>query len=164
MDEQTWAGETAQTLQSQGDTTMRVMVLVKADKNSEAGVLPDEKLLSDMGKFNEELAKAGIMLAGEGLHPSSKGARVRFSGNKRTVIDGPFSETKELIAGVWLWQVKSLDEAIEWVKRCPNPTGSESEIEIRQVFELEDFGAAATPEIRAQEDRVRAQVAARQSR
>jgi hypothetical protein len=164
MDEQTWAGETAQTLQSQGDTTMRVMVLVKADKNSEAGVLPDEKLLSDMGKFNEELAKAGIMLAGEGLHPSSKGARVRFSGNKRTVIDGPFSETKELIAGFWLWQVKSLDEAIEWVKRCPNPTGSESEIEIRQVFELEDFGAAATPEIRAQEDRVRAQVAARQSR
>jgi hypothetical protein len=143
---------------------MRVMVLVKADKNTEAGVLPDEKLLSDMGKFNEELAKAGIMLAGEGLHPSSKGARVRFSGNKRTVIDGPFSESKELIAGFWLWQVKSLDEAIEWVKRCPNPTGSESEIEIRQVFELEDFGAAATPEIRAQEDRVRAQVAARQSR
>jgi hypothetical protein len=143
---------------------MRVMVLVKADKNSEAGVLPDEKLLSDMGKFNEELAKAGIMLAGEGLHPSSKGARVRFSGNKRTVIDGPFSESKELIAGFWLWQVKSLDEAIEWVKQCPNPTGSESEIEIRQVFELEDFGAAATPEIRAQEDRVRAQVAARQSR
>jgi hypothetical protein len=143
---------------------MRVMVLVKADKNSEAGVMPDEKLLSDMGKFNEELAKAGIMLAGEGLHPSSKGARVRFSGNKRTVIDGPFSETKELIAGFWLWQVKSLDEAIEWVKRCPNPTGSESEIEIRPVFELEDFGAAATPEIRAQEDRVRAQVAAMQSR
>jgi hypothetical protein len=143
---------------------MRVMVLVKADKNTEAGVLPDEKLLSDMGKFNEELAKAGIMLAGEGLHPSSKGARVRFSGNKRTVIDGPFSESKELIAGFWLWQVKSLDEAIEWVKQCPNPTGSESEIEIRQVFELEDFGAAATPEIRAQEDRVRAQVAARQSR
>jgi hypothetical protein len=140
------------------------MVLVKADKNTEAGVLPDEKLLSDMGKFNEELAKAGVMLAGEGLHPSSKGARVRFSGNKRTVIDGPFSESKELIAGFWLWQVKSLDEAIEWVKRCPNPTGSESEIEIRQVFELEDFGAAATPEIRAQEDRVRAQVAARQSR
>jgi hypothetical protein len=141
---------------------MRVMVLIKADKNSEAGVMPNEKLLSDMGEFNEELAKAGIMLAGEGLQPSSKGARVRFSGEKRTVIDGPFAETKELIAGFWLWQVKSLDEAIEWIKRCPNPMGTESEIEIRPVFEMEDFGAALTPEIKAQEDRVRAQVAARQ--
>src|SRR5262245_38900973 len=138
------------------------MVLIKADTKSEAGVIPDEKLLSDMGKFNGELAKAGIMLAGEGLQPSSKGVRVRFSGEKRAVIDGPFAETKELIAGFWLWQVKSLDEAIEWVKRCPNPMGTESEIEIRPVFELEDFGAAATPEIKAQEDRVRAQVAARQ--
>jgi hypothetical protein len=140
---------------------MRVMVIVKADKNSEAGVMPDETLLADMGKFNEELAKAGIMLAGEGLQPSSKGARVRFSGDKRTVIDGPFSETKELVAGFWLWQVKSLDEAIEWVKRCPNPMGTESEIEIRPVFEMEDFGAAMTPELKAQEDRIRAQVASR---
>jgi len=133
------------------------MILVKADKNSEAGVLPDEKLLTDMGKYNEELVKAGIMLAGEGLHPSSKGARVRFSGSKRTVIDGPFAETKELIAGFWLWQVKSKEEAIEWVKRCPNPfPGTESEIEIRQVFEAEDFGAEFTPELREQEERVRA--------
>ena len=137
---------------------MRFMVIVKADKNSEAGVLPDEKLLTEMGKFNEELAKAGIMLAGEGLHPSSKGARVRFSGNKRTVIDGPFAKTKELIAGFWLWQVKSKQEAIEWVKRCPNPMpGTESEIEIRQVFEADDFGEAFTPELREQEERVRAQ-------
>ena len=137
---------------------MRFMILVKADKNSEAGVLPDEKLLTDMGKYNEELVKAGIMLAGEGLHPSSKGARVRFSGSKRTVIDGPFAETKELIAGFWLWQVKSKEEAIEWVKRCPNPfPGTESEIEIRQVFEAEDFGAEFTPELREQEERVRAQ-------
>ena len=137
---------------------MRFMILVKADKNSEAGVLPDQKLLADMGKYNEELVKAGILLAGEGLQPSSKGARVKFSGDKRTVIDGPFSETKELIAGFWLWQVKSKEEAIEWVKRCPNPfPGTESEIEIRQVFEAEDFGADFTPELREQEERLRAQ-------
>ena len=141
---------------------MRFMILVKADTNSEAGVMPDERMLSEMGKFNEELVKAGIMLAGEGLHPSSKGARVRFSGSKRTVIDGPFAETKELVAGFWLWQVKSKEEAIEWVKRIPNPMpGTETEIEIRQVFEVEDFGAAATPEIRAQEQRLRAQTAAK---
>jgi len=134
------------------------MVIVKADKNSEAGVLPDEKLLTEMGKFNEELVKAGVMLAGEGLQPSSKGARVKFSGSKRTVIDGPFAETKELIAGFWLWRVKSKQEAIEWVKRCPNPMpGTESEIEIRQVFEAEDFGAEFTPELREQEERLRAQ-------
>jgi hypothetical protein len=133
------------------------MVMVKATKDSEAGVLPDEKLLADMGKFNEELVKAGVMLAGEGLQPSSKGARVRFSGAKRTVIDGPFAETKELVAGFWLWQVKSKEEAIEWVKRCPNPfSGTESEIEIRQVFEAEDFGAEFTPELREQEERLRA--------
>jgi hypothetical protein len=137
---------------------MRFMILVKADKNSEAGVLPSEKLLTEMGKFNEELVKAGVMLAGEGLQPSSKGARVKFSGDKRTVIDGPFTEAKELIAGFWLWQVKSKEEAIEWVKRCPNPMpGTESEIEIRQVFEAEDFGAEFTPELRKQEERVRAQ-------
>jgi hypothetical protein len=141
---------------------MRFMVMVKATKDSEAGILPDEKLLADMGKFNEELVKAGVMLAGEGLQPSSKGARVRFSGAKRTVIDGPFAETKELVAGFWLWQVKSKDEAIEWVKRCPNPfPGSDSEIEIRQVFEAEDFGAEFTPELRKQEERLRAQVAAK---
>ena len=134
---------------------MRFMVIVKADKNSEAGVLPDQKLLADMGKYNEELAKAGVMLAGEGLQPSSKGARVRFSGSKRTVIDGPFSETKELIAGFWLIQVKSKEEAIEWVKRCPNPMpGTESEIEIRQVFEADDFGSEFTPELREQEKRI----------
>ena len=136
---------------------MRFMILVKADENSEAGVLPDENLLTEMGKFNEELVKAGVMLAGEGLHPSSKGARVKFSGTKRTVIDGPFAETKELVAGFWLWQVKSKEEAIEWVKRCPNPTLGESEIEIRQVFEADDFGAEFTPELRAQEERLRAQ-------
>ena len=141
---------------------MRFMILVKADKNSEAGVMPDERMLTEMGKFNEELVKAGVMLAGEGLHPSSKGSRVRFSGTKRTVIDGPFAETKELVAGFWLWQVKSKEEAIEWVKRMPNPMpGTESEVEIRQVFEVEDFGAAATPEIRAQEQRLRAQTAAK---
>jgi hypothetical protein len=135
---------------------MRFMVIVKADKNSEAGIMPDEKLLADMGKYNEELAKAGVMLAGEGLHPSSKGKRVRFSGSTRKVIDGPFSETKELIAGFWLIQAKSMDEAVEWVKRAPNPMpGTESEIEIRQVFEAEDFGAEFTPELRAQEDRIR---------
>jgi hypothetical protein len=133
------------------------MIFVKADKNSEAGVLPDKKLLTDMGKFNEELVKAGVMLAGEGLQPSSKGARVKFSGDTRTVIDGPFAETKELIAGFWLWQVKSKEEAIEWVKRCPNPMKGESEIEIRQVFEAEDFGAEFTPELREQEERLRAQ-------
>jgi hypothetical protein len=141
---------------------MRFMVMVKANKDSEAGVLPDEKLLADMGKFNEELMKAGVLLAGEGLQPSSKGARVRFSGAKRTVIDGPFAETKELVAGFWLWQVKSKEEAIEWVKRCPNPfPGTESEIEIRQVFEAEDFGAEFTPELREQEERIRAQLAAK---
>jgi len=138
---------------------MRFMVIVKADKNSEAGVLPDERMLTAMGKYNEELVKAGIMLAGEGLHPSSKGARVKFSGDKRTVVDGPFAETKELIAGFWLWQVKSKEEAIEWVKRCPNPMPGDSEIEIRQVFEADDFGAEFTPELREQEERLRAQVA-----
>jgi len=137
---------------------MRCMVLIKANKDSEAGVLPDEKLLTEMGKYNEELVKAGVMLAGEGLHPSSKGKRIRFSGEQRTVIDGPFTETKELIAGFWLWQVKSMEEAIEWVKRCPNPTGVEGEVEIRQVFEMEDFGAELTPELREQETRLRAQV------
>ena len=140
---------------------MRVMVIVKADKNTEAGQLPDEKLLTEMGNYNEELVKAGLMLAGEGLHPSSKGKRVRFSGKERTVIDGPFTETKELIAGYWLWQVKSMDEAVAWVKRCPNPTGAESVIEIRPVFENEDFGAEFTPELRAQEDRLRAQIKAK---
>jgi hypothetical protein len=137
---------------------MRFMVIVKATKDSEAGTLPDQKILVEMGKFNEELVKAGIMLAGEGLQPSSKGARVRFSGSKRTVIDGPFTESKELIAGFWLWQVKSLEEAIEWVKRCPNPHPGESEIEIRQVFEAADFGAEFTPELREQEERLRAQI------
>src|SRR5688572_26568606 len=137
---------------------MRFMVIVKATKDSEAGVMPSEQLLTEMGKYNEELVKAGVMLAGEGLHPSSNGKRIRFSGSKRTVIDGPFAETKELIAGFWLWQVKSWEEAIEWVKRCPNPMPGESEIEIRQVFEAEDFGAEFTPELRAQEDRLRAEI------
>jgi hypothetical protein len=141
---------------------MRFMILVKADQNSEAGVMPDERLLTEMGNFNEELVKAGVMLAGEGLHPSSKGARVQFSGAKRTVTDGPFLETKELIAGFWIWQLNSLEEAIEWVKRCPNPMGGESEIEIRQIFEADDFGAAFTPELREQEARLRAQAAAKQ--
>ena len=137
---------------------MRFMIMVKATKQSEAGVLPDEKLLTEMGKFNEELTKAGVMIAGEGLQASSKGARVRLNGDKRTVIDGPFAETKELIAGFWIWKVKSKQEAIEWVKRCPNPMpGEESEIEIRQVFEAEDFGAEFTPELREQEERLRAQ-------
>jgi hypothetical protein len=136
---------------------MRFMIIVKATKDSEAGVMPDEKLLTEMGKYNEELVRAGVMLAGEGLHPSSKGARVRFSGAQRTVVDGPFAETKELIAGFWLWQVKSLEEAIEWVKRCPNPMPGESEIEIRQVFEAEDFGKEFTPELREQEERLRAE-------
>jgi len=138
------------------------MVIVKATKESEAGVMPSEKLLAEMGKFNEELVKAGVMLAGEGLHPSSKGVRVKFSGTKRTVVDGPFAETKELVAGFWLWQVRSKEEAIEWVKRCPNPHPGESEIEIRQVFEAEDFGAEFTPELRQQEERLRAQVTAKQ--
>ena len=137
---------------------MRFMVIVKASKDSEAGVMPSRQLLTEMGKFNEELAKAGVLLAGEGLQPSSKGARVRFSGNKRTVIDGPFAETKELVAGFWIWQVKSKEEAIEWVKRCPNPFEGESEIEIRQVFEAEDFGEEFTPELRAAEERLRAQL------
>lgn len=135
---------------------MRVMVIVKATRNSEAGMLPTEKLLSDMGKFNEELVKAGIMLAGDGLHPSSKGKRVRFASGRKTVIDGPFAETKELVAGYWIWQVKSMEEAIEWVRRCPDPMpGEESEIEIRPVFEAEDFGKEFTPELRAQEERLR---------
>ena len=139
---------------------MRFMLLVKASRDSEAGVMPEEKLLADMGRFNEELVKAGIMLAGEGLQPSSKGARVRFSGSNRTVIDGPFAETKELIAGYWMWQCKSLEEAIDWVKRAPNPfTKQDSEIEIRQIFEAEDFGAEFTPELRAQEERLRGQTA-----
>jgi hypothetical protein len=137
---------------------MKFMVLVKADKNTEAGVLPDEKLLTEMMKFNEEMVKAGVMLAGEGLHPSSKGAKVKFSGTKRTVIDGPFTEAKELIAGFWIIQVKSKEEAIEWMKRCPNPTGGESEIEIRQVFDAEDFGPALTPELKAKEDELRSTV------
>ena len=136
---------------------MRFMVLVKANKDSEAGMLPSQELLTQMGQFNEELVKAGVLLAAEGLHPSSKGARVRFSGKNRTVIDGPFTETKELIAGFWLWQVKSKEEAIEWVKRCPNPTGAEAAIEIRQVFEASDFGDALTPELREQEERLRVQ-------
>ena len=140
---------------------MRFMVIVRATEASEAGVMPAEERLAEMGKFNEELVRAGVLLAGEGLHPSSRGARVRFSGNRRTVIDGPFAETKELIAGFWLIQVKSLEEAIEWVKRCPNPFEGESDIEIRQVFEAEDFGAEFTPELREQEERLRAEVAAR---
>lgn len=142
---------------------MRFMIIIKADKNTEAGVMPDEKLFTEMGNFNEELVNAGIMLAGDGLHPSSKGARVRFSGDKRTVIDGPFPETNQLIAGFWIWKVKSKEEAIAWVKRCPNPTGAESEIEIRQIFDMEDFGAELTPELRAQEERLRAKMEADQS-
>ena len=138
---------------------MRFMVIVKADKNTEAGVMPSEKLLTDMGKYNEELVKAGVLLGMDGLHPSSKGARVRFSGAKRTVIDGPFAETKELIAGYWLFEVNSLDEAIEWVKRAPNPLQGDSDIEIRRVFEASDFGAEFTPELRAQEERVGARMA-----
>ena len=136
---------------------MRFMIIVKASKDSEAGAMPSERLLTEMGKFNEELVNAGVLLAAEGLQPSSKGARVKFSGSKRTVIDGPFAETKELIAGYWLWQVKSKEEAIEWVMRCPNPHNEDSEIEIRQVFEPEDFGAELTSELREQEERLRAQ-------
>jgi hypothetical protein len=141
---------------------MRVMVIVKATADSEAGVMPREQLLTEMGAYNEELVKAGIMLAGEGLHPSSKGKRVHFSGKDRTVTDGPFAETKELIAGFWLWQVKSMDEAVEWVKRCPNPMNDDSTIEIRQVFEAEDFGPEFTPELREQEERLRQQLADKQ--
>jgi len=138
---------------------MRVIVIVKATKNSEAGEMPSEELLRDMGNFNEELVKAGVMLAGEGLHPSSRGKRVRFAGGKKTVVDGPFAETKELVAGYWIWKVSSMEEAIEWVKRCPDPMpGETAEIEIRPVFEAEDFGQALTPELRAQEDRLRAEV------
>ena len=140
---------------------MRFVAMVKASRDSEAGVLPSEELLTEMGKFNEELVKAGMLLGAEGLQPSSKGARVKFSGTKRTVIDGPFAETKELIAGFWLLQAKSKEEVIEWIKRSPNPTGAEGEIEIRQVFEAEDFGPALTPELRQSEERMRAQVAAR---
>jgi hypothetical protein len=151
-------------LQSIGETTMRFMVIVKASAESEAGVLPDQKLLTEMGKYNEELVKAGVMLAGEGLQASSKGARVRFSGKNRTVIDGPFAETKELIAGYWIFQVKSKEEAIEWVKRCPNPMTGESEIEIRQIFEAADFGEAFTPELRAAESRLGEQMAANAKR
>src|SRR6187551_245701 len=140
---------------------MKVMVIVKATAESEAGEMPSEQLLTEMGNYNEELVKAGIMLAGEGLHPSSKGKRVLFSGKNRTVSDGPFAETKELIAGFWMWKVKSMDEAIEWAKRCPNPMEGESELEIRPVFEIEDFGAELTPELREQDERLRAQIAAR---
>ncbi len=138
---------------------MRVIVMVKANKDSEAGIMPKQKLLAEMGKFNEELVKAGVLLAAEGLHPTSKGKRVKFSGAKRTVVDGPFTETKELIAGFWLWQVRSMEEAVEWVKRCPNPHEGEAEIEIRQVFEAEDFGSELTPELRKREERMREQVA-----
>lgn len=141
---------------------MRVMVIVKATAESEAGVMPSEELLAAMGNYNEELVKAGVMLAGEGLHPSSKGARIRFSGEKRIVSDGPFIETRELIAGYWLWQVASMEEAIEWARRCPNPMAGESELEIRQVFEADDFGDEFTPELREQEERLRAQIDARQ--
>jgi hypothetical protein len=142
---------------------MRVMVIVKATKNSEAGALPDEKLLTAMGKYNEELVKAGVMLAGEGLHPSSRGKRVKFAGGKKTVTDGPFAETKELIAGFWLWQVKSMDEAIEWLKRCPDPMpGEESIVEVRAVFEAEDFGKDFTPELRKQEEDLRRTIQSRQ--
>lgn len=137
---------------------MRVLVIVKATQSSEAGVLPSQQLLADMGHYNEELVKAGIMLAGEGLHPSSKGARVHFSGRDRSVIDGPFAETKELVAGFWIWQVRSLDEAIEWVKRCPNPHEEACDIEIRPLFEAEDFGEEFTPELREQENRLREQI------
>ncbi len=141
---------------------MRFMVMIKADETTEGGAMPDEEMLTAMGKYNEELVNAGVMLAGEGLHPSSKGARVHFSGDQRTVTDGPFIEAKELIAGYWLWQVESLEEAIEWVKRCPNPTGVESDIEIRQVFEAEDFGDEFTPELREQEERQRAKLESQQ--
>ncbi|HEV7596347.1 MAG TPA: YciI family protein [Gemmatimonadaceae bacterium] len=151
-----WLSELRQETETAKETTMRFMVLVKADKASEGGVLPDQKTLAEMGKFNEELVKAGVMLAGEGLQPSSKGARVKFSKGKKTVLDGPFAETKELVAGFWLWQVRSKEEAIEWLKRAPF---EDTEVEIRQVFEDDDFGEAFTPELRAQEDRIRAEAA-----
>ncbi|MCW5628122.1 MAG: YciI family protein [Rhodoferax sp.] len=137
---------------------MRFMILIKADANSEAGIMPSEQLLADMGRFNEELVNAGVMLAGEGLHPSAKGARVRFSGASRSVIDGPFADTKELVAGFWIWRCASLQEAIDWVRRCPNPMPGESEIEIRPIFEADDFGEALTPELREQEARLREQL------
>ena len=140
---------------------MRFMVIVKASKETEAGVMPSEQLLREMGEYNEQLVKAGIMQAGEGIHPSSKGARVKFSGKQRTVVDGPFPETKELVAGFWIWKCNSLAEAIEWAKKCPNPTGEESELEIRQIFESEDFGEEFTPELREQEDRLRAEIEAK---
>ena len=144
---------------------MKVMVIVKATKNSEAGVMPTEKLLADMGKFNEELVNAGIMLAGEGLQPSAKGKRIQFSGSNRTVVDGPFAETKELIAGYWIWQVRSMDEAVEWARRCPDPMpGEEGELEIRPIFEAEDFGKEFTPELRAQEDRLRREIERQQGK
>jgi hypothetical protein len=142
----------------EGDPHMRFMVMVKATKESEAGIMPSQQLLEEMGRYNEELVKAGVMLAGEGLQPSSKGARVKFKGKDRTVVDGPFTETKELVAGFWLMQARSKDEVIEWVKRCPNPMEGESEIEIRQVFEAEDFGEVLTPELREQEERLRQQI------
>ena len=143
---------------------MRVMVIIKATKDSEAGAMPDEQLLREMGNYNEQLVKAGVMLAGEGLHPSSRGKRVRFAGKDRSVIDGPFPETKELIAGFWLWQVKSMDEAVEWLKKAPNPHNETADVEIRPVFEADDFGAEFTPELRAQEDRIREQAAAQQKK
>jgi hypothetical protein len=157
VDNQLRANRLTTTQNKEGETAMKFMVIVKATKDSEAGMLPSTELLTAMGKYNEELVNAGIMLAGEGLHPSSKGARVRFSGNQRLVTDGPFIETKELIAGYWLWQCASLAEAIEWAKRCPNPMNEDSDIEIRQVFEMDDFGEAMTPELREQEERVLAQ-------
>src|SRR5687768_14508461 len=141
---------------------MKVVVFVKANKDTEEGVMPSTEELAEMGKYNEELVNAGIMLAGEGLHPSSKGAKVKFSGDKRSVQDGPFSEAKELIAGFWIWQVRSFDEALEWAKRCPNPTGAESELELRQIFEAEEFGEAYTPELREQDERIRAKAEAQQ--
>jgi hypothetical protein len=141
---------------------MKVIVMVKGTNNSETGAMPDEQMLTEMGKYNEQLVKAGIMLAGEGLHPSSKGKRIKFSGSQRTVVDGPFAEAKELVAGFWIWQVKSIEEAVEWARRCPNPTGEEGELEIRQIFEAEDFGAEFTPELRAQEERLRAEIAQKQ--
>jgi hypothetical protein len=162
------AGRAAATARAHPDhqrrNAMRVMVMVKATRESEAGQMPGTELLAAMGAFNEELVKAGVMLAGEGLHPSARGKRVAFSGRSRTVIDGPFAETKELVAGFWLWNVASMDEAVEWVKRCPNPMSSDSEIEIRPVFEAEDFGAEFTPELRAQEDRLRAEIEAKNPR
>jgi hypothetical protein len=147
------------------DTTMKVMVIVKATKNSEAGVMPSEKLLTEMGKYNEELVKAGIMLAGDGLQPSSKGKRIKFSGGQRTVVDGPFTETKELIAGYWVWQVRSMEEAVEWARRCPDPMpGEEAVLEIRPIFEADDFGKEFTPELRAQEERLRLEMERQKSK